>query len=63
MWKGIVFWNVSTRLQDRERSGRMLMELVGSQKWRYVVEVLDLYVQNGQGPHVSESFMLSGLRH
>jgi hypothetical protein len=41
----------------------MLTELVGSQEWRYVVEALDLYVQSGQGPRVSESFMLSGLRH
>jgi hypothetical protein len=41
----------------------MLTELVGPQEWRYGIEVLDWYVQSGQGPRVSESFMLSGLRH
>jgi hypothetical protein len=34
----------------------MLTELVGSQEYHYVTEVMDLYIQ-------SESFMLSGLRH
>jgi hypothetical protein len=37
----------------------MLTKLVGFQGWRYVIEVLDLYVQIGQGPIVRE-VVLSG---